>query len=200
MHNGFLQVEGEKMSKSLGNFFTVRDLLDRGVPGEVIRFVLLSTHYRQPMDWTERKVEEAEKTLRRWRKQLRDAGSPGEVHPGVLDALSDDLNTPHAVYELHQLSLADDVNPLRASAALLGLLTGELAGWDRVEAEAEVSELIKRLLADRQTARIAKDFARADAIRARLDAAGVVVMDRPNAPTDWELAPHFDPAKLEALQ
>ena len=67
MHNGFLQVEGEKMSKSLGNFFTVRDLLDRGIPGEVIRFVLLSTHYRQPMDWTERKVDEAERALRRWR-------------------------------------------------------------------------------------------------------------------------------------
>ena len=65
MHNGFLQVEGEKMSKSLGNFFTVRDLLDKGVPGEVIRFVLLSTHYRSPMDWTEEKVEEAKATLER---------------------------------------------------------------------------------------------------------------------------------------
>ena len=63
MHNGFLQVEGEKMSKSLGNFFTVRDLFDQGIPGEVIRFVLLSTHYRQPLDWTEKKVEEAESTL-----------------------------------------------------------------------------------------------------------------------------------------
>ena len=67
LHNGYLMVEGEKMSKSLGNFITVKDLLDRGVPGEVIRMVLLMTHYRQPLDWTEEKVDEAEKALRRWR-------------------------------------------------------------------------------------------------------------------------------------
>src|SRR5690606_39482392 len=80
LHNGFLQVEGEKMSKSLGNFFTVTDLLDRGIPGEVIRFVLLSTHYRQPLDWTEAKVEEATRTLRKWWGLVEDAA------PAAVDA------------------------------------------------------------------------------------------------------------------
>ena len=103
MHNGFLNVEGEKMSKSLGNFFTVRDLLDRGVPGEVMRFVLLSTHYRQPMDWTEAKVHEATVLLTLWEKLLRDASGSTSRRPRrgavaeVLAALADDLNTPLAL-------------------------------------------------------------------------------------------------------
>lgn len=197
MHNGFLQVEGEKMAKSLGNFFTVKDLRDRGIPGEVIRFVLLSTHYRAPLDWTERKVEEAERVLRRWRS-LADEAERGSADAAVIEALSDDLNTPQAIAELHRLAAEGDGPALRGSAALLGLLTGELGGWDKVEVGAAVADKIERLLAERQTARQSKDFARADAIRATLDAAGVVVMDRPNAPTDWELTPHFDPAKLEA--
>jgi cysteinyl-tRNA synthetase len=207
MHNGFLQVEGEKMSKSLGNFFTVRDLLDRGIPGEVIRFVLLSTHYRQPMDWTDKKVDEAERALRKWRSMASDAEADATggsvraaIDAAVLRALADDLNTPQAMAELHRLAGEGDAATLRVSAAMLGLLTHELAGWDTIEAGAEPAQLIERLLADRQTARNSKDFVRADAIRARLDAAGVVVMDRPNAPTDWELSPHFDPAKLETLQ
>ncbi|HET7409032.1 MAG TPA: cysteine--tRNA ligase [Paracoccaceae bacterium] len=198
MHNGFLQVEGEKMAKSLGNFFTVKDLRDRGVPGEVIRFVLLSTHYRAPLDWTEKKVEEAEKTLRRWRA-LTDGAAAGAPDAAVVEALADDLNAPQAIAELHRLASEGDGAALSASAALLGLLGGELAGWERMEVGAGVAETIDRLLVDRQAARKAKDFARADAIRARLDAAGVTVMDRPNAPTDWELTPQFDPAKLEAL-
>jgi cysteinyl-tRNA synthetase len=205
MHNGFLQVEGEKMAKSLGNFFTVKDLLDQGVPGEVIRFVLLSTHYRQPMDWTDKKMEEAERTLRRWRSMASDAEADATggsvraaIDAAVVRALADDLNTPQAVAELHRLAGEGDAATLRVSAAILGLLTRELAGWDTIEASAELAQLIEGLLADRQTARKSKDFARADAIRARLDAAGVVVMDRPNAPTDWELSPDFDPAKLEA--
>ena len=197
MHNGFLQVEGEKMAKSLGNFFTVKDLHDRGVPGEVMRFVLLSTHYRAPLDWTEKRVEEAERVLRKWR-ELADGAGQGTPDPAVVEALADDLNTPQAIAELHRLAGDADAATLRSSAGLLGLLGGELAGWDRVEIGVGVAEAIERLLSDRQEARKAKDFARADAIRARLDAAGVVVMDRPNAPTDWELTPQFDPAKLEA--
>ena len=198
MHNGFLQVEGEKMAKSLGNFFTVKDLSDRGVPGEVMRFVLLSTHYRAPLDWTEKKVEEAERTLRKWR-DVSDGRAGGEPDEAVIEALSDDLNSPQAIAELHRLAAQGDADALRASAGLLGLLTDELGGWERVEVGAEVADTIERLLADRLEARKSKDFARADAIRARLDAAGVVVMDRPNAPTDWELSPNFNPAKLEAL-
>ena len=102
MHNEMLQVNGQKMAKSLGNFVTVRELLDQGVPGEVIRFVMLSTHYRKPMDWTERKVEEATATLRElW--NLVSNCEPGEVDPSVLAALSDDLNTPLAITHIHRL-------------------------------------------------------------------------------------------------
>jgi cysteinyl-tRNA synthetase len=127
MHNGFLQVEGEKMSKSLGNFFTVRDLLDRGVPGEVIRFVLLSTHYRQPLDWTQAKVDQAEATLRRWR-QLTDKAEPSElVDPAVLTALFDDLNLPKAISRLHEL----DAKELIKAASLIGLLSDDISDLSR---------------------------------------------------------------------
>jgi cysteinyl-tRNA synthetase len=127
MHNGFLQVEGEKMSKSLGNFFTVKDLFDRGIPGEVIRFVLLSTHYRQPLDWTEAKVEEATRTLRKWREAAGGVEPAAEPPPSVVDALADDLNTPRAIAHLHERT--DDAAALSSGARLLGLLTPELAGW-----------------------------------------------------------------------
>ncbi|MEO0401044.1 MAG: cysteine--tRNA ligase, partial [Pseudomonadota bacterium] len=102
LHNEMLQVEGKKMSKSLGNFFTVRDLLDQGVPGEVIRFVMLSTHYRKPMDWTEKKRAEAEKTLRKWVALLDGAEARQKPHLDVIAALADDLNTPLAITLLHQ--------------------------------------------------------------------------------------------------
>ncbi|MCA0043730.1 cysteine--tRNA ligase [Celeribacter litoreus] len=107
LHNEMLQVEGKKMSKSLGNFFTVRDLLDGhdglpGVPGEVIRFVFLSTHYRKPMDWTAEKAEQAKATLKKWRKTT-DGVEAGEPAPEVISALADDLNTAGAIAELHKL-------------------------------------------------------------------------------------------------
>ena len=137
MHNEMLQVEGKKMSKSLGNFFTVHDLLEQGVPGEVIRFVFLSTHYRKPMDWTAEKAREAEKTLKNWRRLASLADFTGEDRPtsGVLDALCNDLNTPLAISELHKLAFeartkgGPYLNLLVASANLLGLLTPELANW-----------------------------------------------------------------------
>jgi cysteinyl-tRNA synthetase len=126
MHNGFLQVEGEKMSKSLGNFFTVRDLLDRGIPGEVIRFVLLSTHYRQPMDWTEKKVEEATNTLRRWATVADEkiSAAPDAV---FVEELSDDLNTWEAITRLNELFDEDNRVSLIASARLLGFDLASIA-------------------------------------------------------------------------
>jgi len=200
MHNGFLQVEGEKMAKSLGNFFTVKDLLDKGIPGEVIRMVLLSAHYRQPLDWTEKRVEEAEATLRRWRALTVNAVAADTVPAGVVEALADDLNTPKAVAELHALAGQGDVAGLVAAARLLGLLTPELGGWAAApEADAEVAALLEELLGERQLARKAKDFARADALRDGLTAAGVVVKDTLQG-AEWELSPEFDAAKLEALQ
>jgi cysteinyl-tRNA synthetase len=196
MHNGFLQVEGEKMSKSLGNFFTVRDLLDRGIPGEVIRFVLLSTHYRQPMDFNEAKVDEAKHTLRKWRDVAGLAAGASEPDDLVVAALSDDLNTPQAIARLHHFASAGDINMLASSARLLGLLTAELA-WGRL---ADVDRgLADMLVRKRDHARQRRDYAEADRIRDSLVAAGVIVMDRPGAPTEWKPGPDFDPAKLDGI-
>ena len=209
MHNEMLQVEGKKMSKSLGNFFTVRDLLEKGVPGEVIRFVMLSTHYRKPMDWTERKRREAEATLRKWR-EMTDGFVGTEVNTGVLAALADDLNTAGAVAELHKLAGSRDAAALKASAEMMGLLTPQLADWDwrkrtvvtGVDAflvDPKSVELINSWLEARQKAKAAKDYARADEIREALEKAGIEVVDKPSGP-EAEFKPDFDPAKLEALK
>ncbi len=128
MHNEMLQVEGKKMSKSLGNFFTVRDLLDQGVPGEVIRFVFLQTHYSKPMDWTEKKRDEAERALKRWRS-LTLGAQPGSIDNGVLSALRDDLNSAGAISALFALEESGRTDDLLASARLIGLLTDELSDW-----------------------------------------------------------------------
>ena len=195
MHNGMVQVEGAKMSKSLGNFFTVKDLLDRGIPGEVIRLVLLSTHYRAPLDWTERGVAEAEKTLRKWRTAAAGIEPASAVPPSVIAALADDLNTPGAIAALHGL---DDAADLLAGARLMGLLTEGLGGWDAAPEAGASAARIEALIAARSRARAAKDFARADAIRDGFAAAGVLVKDTAEGAT-WELTPEFDAAKLEGL-
>lgn len=228
MHNGFVNVEGEKMSKSLGNFFTVRDLLDRGVPGQVIRFVLLSTHYRQPMDFSEAKIHDATVLLTLWEKLLRDVGrvgfagreTEGAPAPEVLAALADDLNTPLALKALRDLvsrireggpKVGERVARFRASLALLGIdPEGFQEGAFRKSlerafarsgesAEVALNQRIAGLLKARDAARAARDFSKADAIRDGLAAAGIKLMDRAGAPTDWETGPDFDPAKLSEI-
>ena len=198
MHNEMLQVEGKKMSKSLGNFFTVRDLLDQGYPGEVIRFVLGMTHYRSPCDWTAMGAEEADKTLRRWRDQI-DGGDAGTPAPEVVDALADDLNVAQALTELHRLSGEGDAATLKASANLFGLLTEELGGWQAAPEAGDAATLIEGLIAARAEARKNKDFARSDAIRDGFAAAGVIVKDTAEGAV-WELSKEYDAAKLEALK
>ncbi|MBZ0129084.1 MAG: cysteine--tRNA ligase [Rhodobacteraceae bacterium] len=126
MHNEMLQVEGKKMSKSLGNFFSVRELLDQGYPGEVIRFVFLSTHYRKPMDWTEKKAREARNTLRKW-AEVADETGMGTPNAEVVEALADDLNTWAAIDKLHELFGKDDRSSLTASAHLLGIDLNSIA-------------------------------------------------------------------------
>ncbi len=199
MHNGFLQVEGEKMSKSLGNFFTVKDLLDQGIPGEVIRFVLLSTHYRQPIDWTARAAEEAETVLRKWRAIVAGCDAGHRPPLELLDALADDLNTPRAISELHRLSKEGDGAALRAGVELLGFDLGRDTALRRTIEDVHLKLLVEKLISARADARAAKDFARADAIRDGFVAAGVVVKDTPDGAV-WELTPDFDPAKLEVLK
>ncbi|MCB1328625.1 MAG: cysteine--tRNA ligase, partial [Maritimibacter sp.] len=204
LHNEMLQVEGRKMSKSLGNFFTVRDLLEQGVPGEVIRFVFMGTHYRKPMDWTEKKREEAEATLRGWRRLLAEAEPTGPDEE-VVAALADDLNTAGAVARLHALAKAIAANPQKdcfyekgvmlASAQLLGFLTPELGGWDTA---ADLSAYSTRLLALRDKAMTTKDFTAVDALKTALVEAGVEVR-MSKAGVELVPGPGFDAAKLEGL-
>ena len=195
LHNEMLQVEGKKMSKSLGNFFTVRDLLDEGIPGEVIRFVFLSTHYGKPMDWTAKKAAEAEATLRKWRG-LVEGVAPSEVSPKALEAIADDLNTAGALAEMHRLAGAGDLGALKATADLLGLLTEELGGWDKVDVD--LSGWAENLSEARAKAMETKDFSTVDAMKQALIAAGVEVRMSKDG-VELVPGPGFDAAKLEDL-
>lgn len=196
MHNEMLQVEGKKMSKSLGNFFTVRDLLEQGVPGEVIRFVMLSTHYRKPMDWTEKKRDEAEKTLRKW-YALVDGVDGTEPNADVLAAVSDDLNTSGALAEMHKLAGSGDASGLKAALALLGLIDGVIPEWARA-VEVDLSAFAVKFDAVRDAAKVSKDFSEVDALKSALVAAGVEVQMGKDGVT-LNPASNFDASKLEGL-
>lgn len=191
MHNGMINVDGRKMSKSLGNFLTVEDLRGQA-PGEVLRLALISTHYRGVLDWTEQKVSEASETLRKWGALVDGVEPSAEAPATVLDALSDDLNTPLAIAEMHKLARAGEAAQLASAMALLNLAAPEAVAAD--------DNGIEALLIERTDARAAKDFARADEIRKGLEAAGVVVMDKPGEASEWRLGPNFDANKLEALK
>ncbi|MDX5356516.1 MAG: cysteine--tRNA ligase [Rhodobacterales bacterium] len=217
LHNEMLLVEGKKMSKSLGNFFTVRELLDQGIPGEVIRYVFLMTHYSKPMDWTADKAREAEGILRKWRAIVQSAQGQGEVSEVVSYAVANDLNTPQAISALH--GLADDffhikrleehrvaglaqqssqiAADLKASANLLGLLTDCLDGWC-ADLNHDLSSWAQRLSDLRAEAMATKDFAAVDAMKAALVAAGVEVR---MSKAGVELVPGagFDAEKLKDI-
>ena len=208
MHNEMLQVEGKKMSKSLGNFFTVHDLLEKGYPGEVIRFVFLSTHYRKPMDWTEAKAREAKEILWKWRNYTDGAERLRRPHLEVVEALADDLNTPLAISIMHQkfkeAKTDDDRNRFLATLEMLGI--GE--DWrDGVRVALEnafntvglLDELKKRLAYLRAEAMETKDFAGVDQLKSALSDAGVEVR-MSKTEVDLIRGPDFDPAKLEALK
>jgi cysteinyl-tRNA synthetase len=186
MHNGFLNISGEKMSKSLGNFFTVHELLDQH-PAEAIRLLLLSAHYRQPLDFTHEGLQHAKATLDRWYGLLRgkQVAPANAVPPPVEDALSDDLNTPLAISAIHQL---DNPAALLAGARALGLLQQDAGAWFRwtPAGRAGPSDAeIEAAIAARQTARKAKDFKESDRIRDDLRAKGVILEDGPKG-TTWK--------------
>jgi cysteinyl-tRNA synthetase len=203
LHNGWLMVEGEKMSKSLGNFFTVRDLLDQ-VPGEAIRLAMLSTHYHQPFDWTNDGIKQAKATLDRLYTALRavaqvDANGYDQPPTAILAALKDDINTPLAISHLHELAgalnkatgLEDKARrkgELLASAHLLGLLYQDPESWFKGTAAGGPDDgEIEALIQARAEARKAKNFAESDRIRALLLDQGVVLEDGP-AGTSWKRA------------
>ena len=212
LHNEMLQVEGKKMSKSLGNFFTVRDLLDQGYPGEVIRFVFLMTHYRSPMDWTAEKARQAEATLRKWRAATASVAASSPL-PGVVDALADDLNTAGALAELHAAAGAGDWAGVRASADLMGLLGPETAnwGWKKVEVsfgtvfvagegnQDQHFAVVRAFTELWQARRAAKDFVAADQLKAIAVKAGLELKVIPQG-VMAEMHHGFDPVKLEALK
>jgi cysteinyl-tRNA synthetase len=193
MHNGFLQVESEKMSKSLGNFVTIRELL-ADWPGEVLRLNMLKTHYRSPMDWTSKGLEESAKTLDDWYGIAADAKGE-EPSDGVIDALSDDLNTPQMIASLHSLrnSAASgndrDRGQFAASLRLLGFLSESAAEWQsrKQQASGVDAKRIDRMISDRTAARARKDFKESDRIRDELAAMGVVIKDSRDG-TTWEIA------------
>ncbi len=197
MHNGILLVNGEKMSKSLGNFITIQDLLNQA-HGEVIRFALLSTHYRQPLDWTNETLIQAKASLNRLYTAMegfKDESS-SQVDGSIIDALQDDLNTPLAIARLHELAReANKINDpsakkevqakIKASGAFLGLLQSSSETWFQTGSPQDLnSEMIENLIMKRRVARENKDFKIADQIRLSLEQAGILLLDTPQG-TTW---------------
>ena len=197
LHNEMLQVEGKKMSKSLGNFFTVRDLVNEGIVGEVIRFVFLSTHYSKPMDWTAHKAAEAEKTLRKFYAATDDIDPAAEVPHSVIRAVADDLNTPAAIAALHQLHTAGDYAALKAGAQFLGLLDPAYGAWHQTDT-VDLSAFATQLAAQRKDAMQSKDFSQVDALKTMLLAAGVEVRMSKES-VELVAGPNFDATKLSEL-
>ncbi|THH38899.1 cysteine--tRNA ligase [Aliishimia ponticola] len=206
MHNEMLQVEGKKMSKSLGNFFTVRDLLDDGVPPEVIRFVMLSTHYRKPMDWTEKKRQEAEMRLTAYFKATENVEAAQSVPQKLVDALANDLNTHLALSELVHLHNNSMLPELKSGLRFLGFPDAEDVEWFRGGTKmaalsnlSDHSTLLLELLSRWQEFRDKKEYAAADELKQKLEATGLKLSVGVAGP-EAEPTGDFDPAKLEALK
>src|SRR4051812_14764826 len=195
MHNGFLQIEGEKMSKSEGNFVTIRDLLEtdafggRSWSGAALRLAMLRTHYRSPIDWTAKALEDAEYELEDWHDALSD-DIAGKLANPVLNALSDDLNTSLAITEIRQLVRAKKFSELAGSLELLGIRVGKDSGFRpllRPQLGEAHDQLVEGPVTARTAARARKDFKESDRIRDELAAMGVVIKDSKEG-TTWEIA------------
>jgi cysteinyl-tRNA synthetase len=207
MHNGFLQVESEKMSKSLGNFVTIREMLTRwnsySWPGEALRFNMLRTHYHQPIDWTLEGLDDAHKILWSWYEGLPSVQPHSDVPADIIGALSDDLNTPQMISVLHGLHRSGKRSELRAALDFLGFSgdreqlrrTAFLKAHSKAQATASAqlhTDDIAKLVSARTAARARKDFRESDRIRDELAAMGVVLKDGKDADgkpiTTWEIA------------
>lgn len=195
VHGGFLQVEGEKMSKSLGNFYTVHDLIDNW-PGEALRLHMLMTHYRQSMNFSLDGVREAKAILDRWYRLTADIGavSEADLPASVVEALADDLNSPKALAEMHriagEIAKSDEASSLKSQLkaagqffALLQMTSEDWANWRPQSAEIDEAR-IEALVAERNAARADKDWARADQVRNELGKMGIAIKDGPEG-TTW---------------
>jgi cysteinyl-tRNA synthetase len=209
MHNGFLTLEAEKMSKSLGNVLLVHDLVQRA-PGEVVRYALLSAHYRAPLDWTGELLDQSREALDRLYRVIQDsrrAGRPASpleadtLTKGVVSALNDDLNTPKAIAELFELAkqlrlaiMSKDLessfsleHALVEAGGLLGLLQTDPDAWFKGGADEELSGRVEALITQRAEARKSKDWSEADRLREALAALNVEVLDGPGGAASWRL-------------
>ena len=197
MHNGFVNIEGQKMSKSLGNYLTVEDLRKKNIDGAVIRFVLLSTHYRQPLDWTNRKVTEAQNIINKWSNitNNRDLNINGIPTNKILEALCDDLNIPLAITEMHNLLKEEDYDGFANSFFFLGFNSNNSIKSKNNLDKQSINEMINLLIVERQIARKNKDYRKSDLIRIKLEKAGVTINDHGNE-TTWSLKPNFNPSSL----
>ena len=198
MHNAYVDMDGEKMSKSLGNVRTVRELLEQ-YSGETLRFALLSAHYRSPLNFSKELLDNAQATLDGFYLALRNAGdtaagaSDAHLSP-VFSALLDDLNTPAAIAELHQLAKALNKASenekaaakaaLLAGGAVLGILSEDPVAWlSKSDPDGLTAEVIDQMLMDRAEAKATRDFSRADAIRDELNGAGIIIEDNASGAT-----------------
>lgn len=187
MHNGYLTVDGEKMSKSLGNFHTVHDLV-KVYPGEALRLTLLSAHYRQPIDFSISSVMEQKRRLDKWYRLTENVQAADAVPSSVIEALSDDLNTPKALAALDKLATAETASTLKAGAQFMGLLTDTADNWFKggIDSTVDVDE-IEKLITARLEARANKDWLESDRIRDRIAELNIVLEDGPNG-TTWRKA------------
>jgi cysteinyl-tRNA synthetase len=200
MHNGFLQVEGQKMSKSLGNFVTIADVL-KDWPGEVARFNMLRTHYRQPIDWTVSSLEESRSVLVNWKDMIEGDYSVSAPDKEFVEALSDDVNTHAAFTRLHALAKAKQKSTLHSSLMLFGLdlekaklskmfnvsVTESLSLTDGVQVGIVSREVVVDLINDRLVARHTKNWKESDRIRDELDAMGIAIKDNKDGTTTWDV-------------
>jgi len=175
MHNEMLKVNGKKMSKSLSNFYTVNDLLQCNISGEVIRFILLNTHYRKPLDWTENRVNDAKNILKKWRSQTLNV-NPGVVDRRVIEALSDDLNTVAAISVLHKIFNQRDYSTLLASARFIGLLAETSINEEENEFDRKILDKVLVILSDKRlTALKKKNYEDVDIYKSRIIKTGIDV-------------------------
>ena len=195
LHNGFLKIEGEKMSKSLNNCLTVCDLIKKDFSGPAIRYNMLSTHYRQPLDWKFERLAEAEKTLIKWNNRIDSMNETG-LPRQILNALVDDLNTPQSIHEMHQLFKNEKFDELRNACTFFGF--SSKVTKESALIPADLSEKVDKLIEKRNNARMSKNFSLADKIREDLLSAGIIIKDS-GQETTWESSQKLKIKKLKEL-